>query len=147
MLTDIEKVRLEVGLTHDFADLITDDEINYYLEQNNNNIRRASIACAKTVLFILTQIVHNKADGLEIWGTDHFNNYYKALNLYLSNPDLNGVTLLATPYCGGISNSDIRKNLDNSDVNAVIVDKGIPTDNVIKLNNNSIFDSNDYFDY
>lgn len=136
---DIRAVRLEIGLIGGLADLLSDEEIGYFLEQNNNNIRRASLTCAKIVLFALSDSTHIKSDVLEEWGHDRFNNYYKALNLYLTNPQLNGSLLSATPYGGGISNSDIRANIQNPDNNFVRVDMGIPTDGILPINNDSIF--------
>ncbi|MEG1400754.1 MAG: hypothetical protein RSC45_13470, partial [Acinetobacter sp.] len=75
MLSPIEVVRLEIGLVGEAVDLLTDEEIQYFLEKNNDNVRKASVDAAKTVIFILSQRVHERASELEIWGHDWFNNY------------------------------------------------------------------------
>ena len=78
-LTLVQEVRLNVGLIGNAYDLLSDEEITHYLEKNKNNVRRASLDCGKTVLFILSQLTHTKADVLESWDHDWFNNYYKTL--------------------------------------------------------------------
>lgn len=127
-LTLVQEVRLNVGLIGNAYDLLSDEEIAYYLEKNKNNIRRASLDCGKTVLFILSQLTHTKADVLESWDHDWYNNYYKSLKLYLSDPNYSFALSGARPYAGGISVTDIRENVNNSDNFVVSVDVGIPTD-------------------
>ena len=127
-MDNVSIVRLEVGLVGEAYGLLSDEEISYYLTKNSNNIRRTSLDCAKTVLFILSQRVHERADVLEIWGHDWFNNYYKSLKLYISDPNFSFAINGAVPYAGGISVSDIRENINNADNFVVNVDIGIPTD-------------------
>lgn len=127
-MTSIEEVRLEIGLIGQAYQLLTDEEIQYFLNKNNGNIRRASSSAGKTVLFILSQLVHTKASELESWDHDWYNNYYKSLKLYLSDPNYSIALSGASPYAGGISVTDIRENVNNSDNFVVNVDVGIPTD-------------------
>jgi len=127
-LTLVQEVRLNVGLIGNAYDLLSDEEITYYLEKNKNNVRRASLDCGKTVLFILSQLTHTKADVLEEWSHDWFNNYYKTLQMYLNDPNFSFAINGAMPYAGGISVADIRANVDNFDNFVVDVDAGIPTD-------------------
>ncbi len=127
-MDNVSIIRLEIGLVGEAYGLLSDEEISYYLTKNNNNIRRTSLDCAKTVLFILSQRVHERAEVLEIWGHDWFNNYYKSLKLYISDPNFSFAINGAAPYAGGISVTDIRENVNNSDNFVVNVDVGIPTD-------------------
>ena len=127
-MDNVSIVRLEIGLVGEAYGLLSDEEISYYLTKNNNNIRRASLDCAKTALFILSQLVHTKADVLEEWSHEWFNNYYKSLKLYISDPNFSFAINGAVPYAGGISVSDIRENINNVDNFVVNVDIGIPTD-------------------
>ena len=140
MLSPIEVVRLEIGLVGEAVDLLTDEEIQYFLEKNNDNVRKASVDAAKTVIFILSQRVHEKASELEIWGHDWFNNYYKSLQLYLNDPSYSIAINSATPYAGGISKKDIRENIDKFDNQVVNVDVGIPTDGVVPCSWNTTQD-------
>ncbi|MNE86383.1 hypothetical protein D3C80_1834790 [compost metagenome] len=52
-----------------------------------------------------------------MYGADWFNNYRKALELLVKNPELSLIT--AMPYAGGISLSDMCRNDSNPDNNAV----------------------------
>ena len=126
--TDIEKIRIEIGLVNEAADILSDEELTYFLEKNNNSIKRASLDAAKTVLFILSQFTHERSDMLEIWGHTWFENYTKSLKLYLTNPNFSINIDSAKVYAGGISKTDIRSNIDNEDNFTVITDVGIPKD-------------------
>lgn len=127
-LTLVQEVRLTIGLIGNAYDLLSDDEITHYLTKNNNNIRRTCLDCGKTVLFILAQLTHTKADVLEEWSHDWFNNYYKTLQMYMNDPNFSFAINGAMPYAGGISVSDIRANVENCDNFVVNVDGSIPTD-------------------
>lgn len=136
-MTPIEEVRLEIGLLGQAYQLLSDEEIQYFLNKNNGNIRRASSSAGKTVLFILSQLVHTKASELESWDNDWFNNYYKTLQMYMNDPNFSFAINGAMPYAGGISVSDIRANVDNSDNLVVDVDGGIPTDGIASCSTNT----------
>ena len=127
-LTDVQKIRLECGLVNEAESLLSDDEIQYFLTKNNNSIKKAALDAAKTVLFILSQQVHERSDYLEIWGHTWFENYMKALKLYITNPNYSITVESAQFYAGGISKSDIRDNINNSDNFTVISDIGVPKD-------------------
>ncbi len=136
-MTPIEEVRLEIGLIGQAYQLLSDEEIQYFLNKNNGNIRRASSSAGKTVLFILSQLVHTKASELESWDHDWFNNYYKTLQMYLNDPNFSFAINGAMPYAGGISVADIRANIENYDNLVVDVDAGIPTDGDASCTNNT----------
>ena len=136
-MTPIEEVRLEIGLIGQAYQLLSDEEIEYFLNKNNGNIRRASSSAGKTVLFILSQLVHTKASELESWDHDWFNNYYKTLQMYLNDPNFSFAINGAMPYAGGISVADIRANVENYDNLVVDVDAGIPTDGDASCTNNT----------
>ena len=136
-MTPIEEVRLEIGLLGQAYQLLSDEEIQYFLNKNNGNIRRASSSAGKTVLFILSQLVHTKASELESWDNDWFNNYYKTLQMYLNDPNFSFAINGAMPYAGGISVADIRANVENYDNLVVDVDAGIPTDGDASCTNNT----------
>lgn len=136
-LTLVQQVRLEIGLIGNAYDLLSDDEITHYLTKNNNNIRRTSLDCGKIVCFILSQLTHTKADVLEEWTGDWFNNYYKTLQMYMNDPNFSFAINGAMPYAGGISVADIRENVENYDNLVVDVDAGIPTDGDASCTNNT----------
>lgn len=128
-LTDVEKLKLEIGLSSQAADILSDAEIQYFLDKNNNSVKKASLDAAKTVLFILAQLVHERSGSeLEIWNHTWFENYMKVLQLYITNPNFSVALEQAKVYAGGISVTDIRNNVENSDNFTVQVDVGIPKD-------------------
>lgn len=128
-LTSIQKLKLEIGLTGEADTLLTDDEITYFLDKNTNSIKRASLDAAKTVLFMLSQQLHERSGNeLEIWGHTWFENYMAALKLYINNPNFNIAIEQAKAYAGGISVTDIVANVVNPDNLVVSVDIGIPTE-------------------
>lgn len=139
-LTDVEKIKLELGLVDEASDILGDEEIAYFLEKNNNSIRKASLDAAKTVLFILSTRVHEKIEMLEIWGHTWFENYMKTLQMYINDPNYSIALESAKAYAGGISVSDIRNNINNPDNLAVDVDISIPKDGIAITSTNTFKD-------
>ena len=139
-LTDIQKIKLELGLVDGASDILSDEEIAYFLEKNNNSIRKAALDAAKTVLFILSTRVHEKIEMLEIWGHTWFENYMKTLQMYLNDPNYSIALENAKAYAGGISVSDIRSNINNPDNLVVDVDISIPKDGVAITSTNTFKD-------
>lgn len=130
MFTDVEKVKFTIGLVGEAAEaFLSDEQIAYFLEKNNNNVDRACIACASAVKFQLAQYVHEKVTSdLEIWGNNYFENYAKALDTFINNPNSAfGINQIQV-YAGGISVVDIRENLSNPDNHISFIDEGIPKD-------------------
>ena len=140
-LTDIQKLKLEVGLIAEASDILSDEELTYFLEKNNNSIRKAGLDAAKTVLFVLSQLVHERSGSeLEIWGHTWFENYMKTLQMYLNDPNYSIALENAKAYAGGISVSDIRSNINNPDNLVVDVDISIPKDGVAITSTNTFKD-------
>lgn len=128
-LTVVEQLRLELGLNAIEDELLTEAELEYFLEKHKLNIRKAAVDAAKTILFILSKQVHERSGTeLEIWGHTWFENYMQTLKMYLNDPNYSIALEQAKAYAGGISVSDIRNNVTNADNNIVEVDNGIPKD-------------------
>ena len=140
-LTNIEKLKLEIGLVNEASNILSDEEIAYFLEKNNNSIRKAALDAAKTVLFVLSQLVHERSGAeLEIWGHTWFENYMKTLQMYINDPNYSIALENAKAYAGGISVSDIRSNINNPDNLVVDVDISIPKDGVAITSTNTVKD-------
>ena len=136
-LTNISALKLEIGLVNEASNILSDEEITYFLEKNNNSIRKAALDAAKTVLFILSTRVHEKIEMLEIWGHTWFENYMKTLQMYINDPNYSIALESAKAYAGGISVSDIRSNINNPDNLALDVDISIPKDGVAITSTNT----------
>lgn len=154
-LTPIEVVRLEMGLVGQGEELLSDTDIGYFLNKNKNNIKKTCLDVAKTVLFILSQMVHSRSGTeLELYDHQWFENYLQAIKLYLSDPTYSIAISNAKAYAGGISITDIRNNVENPDNLNLGVDIGIPMDgeainstntNKNVFNPNSPYYKNSYF--
>lgn len=140
-LTDISALKLEIGLVGEACNILSDEELTYFLEKNNNSVRKAALDAAKTVLFILSQYLHERSGSeLEIWGHTWFENYMKTLQMYLSDPNYSIALENAKAYAGGISIADIRKNIDTPDNLVVDVDIAIPKDGIAITSTNTFKD-------
>ena len=139
-LNPIQQIRLEIALIGDAENLLSEEELQYFLDKHNGSVRRASLDAAKTVLFILSTRVHEKIEMLEIWGHTWFENYMKTLQMYINDPNYSIALESAKAYAGGISVSDIRSNINNPDNLAVDVDISIPKDGVAITSTNTFKD-------
>ena len=119
-LNAVQQVRLEIGDTDVALPILADVEIEYFLQKNNNSVRRASLDAAKTILFKLSMDSADETVGLlSIKGHRAAEAYKEALKMYIKNPDLNTVLQNAEVYAGGISRSDMQANVNDSDANFV----------------------------
>lgn len=127
-LTPVEQVKLEIGLNGLPVPILTDDEIQYFLDKNNGSVRRAALDAAKTVLFILSRYVRERTGEIEVYGEQYFRSYMDALNLYIKDPNYSIAIASAKPYAGGISRADAIANATNPDTIPVVVEKALPQD-------------------
>lgn len=124
-LTQIQQVRLEIGDSDPVFQILSDEEVQYFLDKNNQSVRKTSLDCAKSILFRIASLTFERVDVIEYRGNDYFNQYKQALQMYIKNPEYGAVSQ-AMGYAGGISLSDIEQNISNFDNNTVKVDKSIP---------------------
>lgn len=116
----IMQVRMELADLDPALPILSDDEYTYFLNKQKENIRRASLDAAKTILFKLSMSAGRRSvDILSIDTTKSATAYKEALLAYIKNPDLNGSLSNVTPYAGGVSISDMEKNNLNYDNNFV----------------------------
>lgn len=143
-MTPIEMVRTEIYDKDEVFPLLTDEEIQYFLDKNENSVRKASLDAAKTILFKLASYTYERVDILEHKGSDYFVQYKQALQMFIKNPEY-GSASFAGLYAGGISLQDIQDNMSNIDNNYVKVEKSIPVDGQgYSINNTSPFSESDF---
>ena len=117
----ISACRTEVGDVVIELPILADSEYTYFLEKNSENIRRASLDAAKTILLKLSlNSKSSTVDVLSVNTTMVAGDYRKALQLYIKSPELNGMYSTVTAWGAGISKSDMQANIDNLDNNAVL---------------------------
>ena len=108
----VDRVRLRLGDFH--CPYILDDQtIEYYLSKNANNENRTYRELLTVVLFSLSRLTRERAGDVEVYGSEYFRQYYDAVKLALSNPELNYI--VAMPYAGGISRNDMATNQQDPD--------------------------------
>jgi len=126
-LSDIQKVRLEIADNDPALPVLSDEEVEYFLEKNNNSIQRAAVDCAKTIMFKLSMNAgEQRVDIFSISGKAASQAYIAALKLYISNPNLNGIFNNMQVYISGTSLSDMQSNIDNTDNNIVLIPNSEP---------------------
>lgn len=119
-LTDIQKVRLEIQDNTPGLYLISDDEVQYFLDKNAGSVVRASIDAAKTILFKLSINSNDSTvDIFSIKGSKAAEQYRLALALFIKDPTLNPLYNNIQGYVGGISKTDMLNNF--TDDNNVVV--------------------------
>ena len=107
-----DRVRLRLGDTN--CPYILDDQtIDYYITKNSSNENRTYRELLTVVLFSLSRLTRERVGDVEIFGSEHYRQYYDAVKLALSNPDLNYI--VAMPFAGGISRSDMLTNQQDVD--------------------------------
>lgn len=115
MLTEKEKVRLLIQDNQPEFYLISDAELDYLLEKNNNNITNTALEASKIILLSLAMRGDDQVDIFSIKGSRSAEQYRLALETFLKNPDLNPALQLSEGYAGGVSKADMLLNNSNSD--------------------------------
>ena len=108
----VDRVRLRLGDFH-CPYILDDQSIEYYLSKNANNESRTYRELLTVVLFSLSRLTRERAGDVEVYGSEYFRQYYDAVKLALSNPELNYI--VAMPYAGGISRNDMATNQQDTD--------------------------------
>lgn len=120
-LSEVQQVRLLIGDNTPGLYIIQDDEIEFLLERNNNNVNRTSVEAARVVLFKLSMDASDSSvDIFSIRSSQSAKAYMEALKMYISNPNLNQVGNNLQGYVGGISLEDMQSNDANLDNNIFI---------------------------
>lgn len=118
-LTPIEEVRIRVQDNAVGLYFLSDDEIQYLLDKNDQNINRASVESAHIILLKLSQRGDSTVDILSIKGSKAAEQYRLALQLYLRSPDLNPSLNSSGVWAGNVSKSEMQANNSNPDNNSI----------------------------
>jgi hypothetical protein len=117
-LTDIQKLRLEVGDVDVSFPILDDTSYEYFLEKHSNNLNRAGLDAARAILFQLSTRNSETVDVFSVKNTSA-ESYRQALLLYIKDPNLNPLYKNLKGYFGGVSISDMEANVANRDNNIV----------------------------
>ena len=118
-LTDIQKLRLEVGDVDVSFPILDDTSYQYFLEKHSNNLNRAGLDAARAILF---QISTRNSETVDVFSVKNTSaeSYRQALLLYIKDPNLNPLYKNLKGYVGGVSISDMAAN--NADLDNKIVE-------------------------
>lgn len=119
-LTPIQQIRLTVQDNTPGLYIISDDELDWLLEKNNNNVAKASIDAARIILLNLSQRTDETVDIMSIKSSKAAENYRLALESFLKDPNSNPLYQNLKGYVGGVSISDMEANNANCDNNIVV---------------------------
>lgn len=115
-LTPVEQVRLLIGdvPSSPFYQLFTDEEIQFFLDQNNGNVLLAARMAAISASFQLAGWSTREHTGdIEVWSSLS-TQYLAALKNLIDNPVVNLPNGMM-PWAGGISWADVCANNHNPD--------------------------------
>lgn len=118
-LTDIQKLRVEVGDTDVSFPILDDTSYEYFLEKHSNNLNRAGLDAARAILFQLSTRNSETVDVFSVKNTSA-ESYRQALLLYIKDPNLNPLYKNLQGFFGGVSISDMEANNANCDNNIVV---------------------------
>jgi hypothetical protein len=116
----VKAIRIELGDTSPEFPIMSDDEYRYFLDKNDWSIRRTALDAAKSMMLKLSMRTDETVDIFSIKGSGAAKQFMQALQMYISNPDLNPIYQNAMPYAGGISKSDMNANDSNLDNNIIV---------------------------
>lgn len=123
----VKAIRIELGDTSPEFPIMSDEEIRYFLDKHDWSIRRASIDVAKSMLLKLSMRTDESVDIFSVKGSGAAKQFMQALQMYITNPDLNPIYQNAMPYAGGISKSDMEQNNMNLDNNFIVPPTSSPS--------------------
>lgn len=99
--------------------IISNDEIDFLLERNNNNVDKAVYEALQIMLRYLAQRGDESIDIFSIRGSKSAEQMRLAIELYLKDPANNPLYKNLKGYVGGVSISDMAENNANLDNNII----------------------------
>ena len=136
-LTPVQQIRLLIQDVTPGLYIISDEELEFLLERNNNNVNRASVEAARIVLFNLSMRGDESIDVFSLKSSTSAKAYMEALKLYIRDPNLNQIGNNIQGYASGISLEDMQANDANADNNIFVPPSNSPYD--IPSNTNNYF--------
>jgi hypothetical protein len=119
-LTLIQQVRLTVQDNSPGLYILSDDEVQYFLDKNTNSVPRASIDAAKSILLNLSMRSDDTVDILSIKNSKTAEQYRLSLQMFLRDPNSSPYLQDLQGYVGGVSVSDMQANNENTDNNVIL---------------------------
>ena len=102
-LTLIQQVRFLVQDNVPGLYIISDDEIQYLLDKNSNNVNRAAVEAARIILFNLSMRSDSVVDIFSVKSSSSAKAYIEALKLFIRDPSLRCTCGRLSPEAAGLS--------------------------------------------
>lgn len=118
-LTLVQQVRLTVQDNTVGLYILTDEEVQYFLDKNNDNVARASIDAAKSILLNLSMRTDDTVDVLSIKNSKTAEQYRLSLQMFLRDPNSSPYLQDVQGYVGGVSKADMQANNSTVDNNII----------------------------
>lgn len=112
MTSPISALRLRLGDTKDYPQMLPDEVYEHALAENNGNLKAATILCGQYILAQLAFKSHQKMGMLEVWGSESYKNYMQYLMLVVKNPDFSGISPIPYSATGASPISQFQKDWD-----------------------------------
>lgn len=109
-----DAVRLLIGDTDTNDQLLTDEEIAFYLSEANDRTYYAAAASAKAIAAKYARLVTNSIDSASVNLSDRMAHYDK-LSMKLEREAKTKGSALGVPVAGGISDAEIRAQRQRED--------------------------------
>lgn len=114
----IYQVRFYIGDTDPLMEFLSDDEIQFLLDINSGDVKKASLMAANRILAQWAKFTREREGQVEVYGNERFDNYKRYLEGLIDDPTFSSI-FTPIPYAGGISKRDFDVNRKNSDVKGV----------------------------
>lgn len=106
----IDALRIMLGDLDDVNPIYQDEEIEYFLSLNNDNIQAAFYQLALSILPKFTRFARERAGQIEVYGGDYFNNYLAWIKM-ITKPNSPAFQLVdGGMFYGGIDRAEAQKN-------------------------------------
>lgn len=110
--SDLDSVRFLVGDTDINDQQLQDEEINYLLAQNGNNVYLSAAAAANAIAAKFARLVDKSVGDLKL----NFSQRQAAYATLAKELEVKGAQRVGVPYAGGISLSDKDKDQEDTDL-------------------------------
>lgn len=119
-LTLIQQVRLTVQDNSPGLYILSEEEVQYFLDKNSSNVTRASIDAAKSILLNLSMRSDDTVDIFSIKSSKTAEQYRLSLEMFLRDPNSSPYLQNVQGWVGGISLAEMQTNIENTDNNIIL---------------------------
>lgn len=106
----IDELRLLLGDLDQRHPIFQDEELSYFLDSANDNVRSAFYSAAVTILPKFARSARERAGQIEVYGGDYFNHYLAWLKFIVKPTSPSFIFANDALFYGGIDRSETLQN-------------------------------------